>query len=350
MSTNSRIEWTDATWNPIVGCSHVSPGCDHCYAERMAGRLAKMGLKQYQDVTEQHSNAFKWRGEWNGKTAFVESELEKPLHWRKPRRIFVCSMGDLFHETVPFEWIEQVFNITRLCWNHTFQMLTKRPQRVLEYWAWRKSERLGDHMTSVWPENVWLGVTAENQEQADARIPLLLQCPAARRFVSAEPMLGPIILYDDWFVQTCCRYGKGKNEDGSDACNGPGCMGTKIDQVIAGGETGPGARPMPPDWARALRDQCVAAGVPFFFKHWGESYPACLYYSEYGDDDELRDNALDEPHIVLDYSGHQWRDGDGQPPIGSWIMQRVGKSRAGRLLDGRTWDEMPKGKEDNTPQ
>jgi len=250
----SKIEWTDATWNPIVGCSKCSPGCDNCYAERMAKRLSKMpqtaGLYSAYVIDD---------AGWTGRTAWAGyPTMTKPLHWRKARRVFVCSMGDLFHETVAFEMIDRGFAIMARCSQHTFQILTKRPERMLEYLSPNSPRytarkifdivcRSDPHSPGVfdadaaWPlPNVWVGVTAENQEAADERIPLLLQTPAAVRFVSIEPMLGEVDI--SWHLTGC------------------------IDWVICGGESGPGARPMHPDWARSLRDQCRDAGVPFFFK------------------------------------------------------------------------------------
>jgi protein gp37 len=239
---------------------------------------------------------------WNGKTVCIESALEKPLHWKKPRKIFVCSMGDLFHETVPFEFIDKVFAVMALCPQHTFQVLTKRAERMVEYFEnlkqrvheWDDGEgeteeylitqmldNSGNNYLEKacrnwlemwnarhlgWPlPNVWLGVTAENQEMADKRIPLLLQTPAAKRFVSIEPMLGAIDLETN--VLGCCRTGP--CDLTMHTCNSSCELYEGIDLVICGGESGPGARAMRPDWVRSLRDQCEAAGVPFHFKSHG---------------------------------------------------------------------------------
>ena len=252
MST-SKIGWTDATWNPITGCTPISEGCAHCYARRMAVRLG--GRCGYPPRSA------------DGKThpfdvTLHPDKLHKPLRWREPRRVFVCSMGDLFHEDVPDYAIDAVFATMAIRGPHTFQVLTKRPARMRDYLlrqvdagrTWREG------VTGQLPPTIWLGVTAENQARAAERIPLLLQTPAAVRFVSVEPMLGPVNLRemahkDDWHI------------DALDTPD-PAC---RLDWVICGGETGPGARPMATGWATDLEDQCNAAGVPFFFKQWGSA-------------------------------------------------------------------------------
>lgn len=242
----SKIEWTDETWNPIVGCSRVSAGCDHCYAERMAARIkAAQPGSQYREVT--------LCGKWNGNTEFIESALLKPLRWKKPRMVFVCSMSDLFHEDTPFEWIDRVFDVIANCPHHTFQVLTKRPMRMLEYFGtWKMFPNLN-------LPNVWLGVSAESQEWVDKRIPILLRVPgAAVRFVSVEPMIGPVSL----------RWAKW--HDYSD--RSPGAIhdhldgARDLDWVICGCESGPGRRPMEKNWAASLIQQCEEAGIAFFMK------------------------------------------------------------------------------------
>lgn len=230
----TKIDWTDETWNPIVGCSKCSPGCQNCYAEKMAARLASMKIRGYTEVVSADRK-------WNGKTAFVESALDKPLRWRKPRRIFVCSMSDLFHKTVPSNRVYSILEVTQKTQQHQYQILTKRPRKMRGCINGFKNRHGGLPL-----KNVWLGVTAESQTEADKRIPYLLDTPAALRFISVEPMLGPINLSE--------------------------YIGA-LDWVICGGESGPEARPMHPDWARDLRDQCAAAGVPFFFKQWGKWIP-----------------------------------------------------------------------------
>jgi len=222
----TKIEWATETWNPITGCTPISEGCKNCYAKRMAQRLA---------------GRFGYPADDPFRVTLHPDKLDQPLRWKKPRRVFVCSMGDLFHEDVLEEWIDQVYEVIANTPQHTFQILTKRPERMARY------IRI---MSAALP-NVWLGVTAENQEQADKRIPVLLQIPAAVRFVSVEPMLEAVVIGD--------LLG-----DAYSSMHGGFAPG--IDWVICGAETGSGARPMELDWARDLRDQCVSAEVPFFFK------------------------------------------------------------------------------------
>ena len=241
----TRIEWTDEIWNPVTGCSHVSEGCRNCYAERLALRK----LQPYDTGlpwTKQNAEA---------NVKLHPERLEIPLRWKRPRRVFVNSMSDLFHEHVPVEFVDCVFKSMAFCLHHTFQVLTKRPERMCVY-AKGGVERAG--LVRSWPlPNVHLGVSVENQETVGKRIPLLLETPAAVRFVSAEPLLGLIDLSPH------IKAGAG------------------IDQVIVGGESGPGARPMHPQWARSIRDQCIEMGVAFFFKQWGEWV---LYQLIAGDD------------------------------------------------------------------
>lgn len=344
MSDKSKIEWTDATWNPVVGCSKVSPGCDNCYAEKMACRLAAMGQQKYRNVIRCDANE---RGiGWSGETCCDAAALSIPLRWKTPRRIFVCSMGDLFHESVPFDFIDRVWAVMALCPQHTFQVLTKRPERMREYLT---KENLGDRIFSQaleidsqrvhrgadpgWPvTNVHLGVTAENQEQADARIPLLLQTPAAVRFVSYEPALGPVDFspgFDAWrHVKSGALY----RSEFVTPSSGP-FEDVSLDGIIAGGESGPHARPAHPDWFRQVRDQCKAAGVPFFFKQWGEWAPfnRAISIPDFPDNTPIclvkKDGRMIRPYCGYDAPGHE--------------MMRIGKKNAGRLLEGRTHDELP---------
>lgn len=243
----SKIEWTDVTWNPITGCSPTSEGCEHCYAERMAHRLA---------------GRFGYPGDDPFRVTLHGDRLDDPFHWRKPRKVFVCSMGDLFHEDVPDVYRDSVlFPMYVLDAEplHTWILLTKRPGRAREYLGGRPPL----------PPNVWLGVTAENQQRADERIPILLDTPAAKRFVSCEPMLGPVDLTrcsvaDDIRHDVLQSYQAERHKNGHwehIAARFPA-----LDWVICGAETGPGARPMQPRWAHDLWEQCLAAGVPFFFK------------------------------------------------------------------------------------
>ena len=299
MGDKTKIPWTDATWNPVTGCTPVSSACDHCYAARMIGRgLPKMG----------HEGPF-------SHVQFHPSRLDQPLRWKKPRRIFVCSMGDLFHEQVAMAWVDDVRRTISKCQQHTFMVLTKRPERMKEYF------------TSEWyrpPINLWLGVTAENQEMADLRIPILLQTPAAKRFVSVEPCLGPVDL-------TRIKIYNGVIE----------CAGGRlppVDWIIAGGESGPGARPMHPNWPRSLRDQCQAAGVPFFFKQWGEWSPE----KPVGFHRVTKKRYSHESDTFLP-NGMRYRSDHPDDFLlsGMETMWRVGKKAAGRLLDGREWNQFP---------
>lgn len=234
MANGSKIEWTEATWNPVTGCTKVSPGCKNCYAERMSKRLQAMGVPQYE-------NAFALN--------MHEEVLDLPMRWKKPRVIFVNSMSDLFQEGIPLKFIQRAFTVMQECPQHQFQVLTKRPELALKH-----AGKL------PWPENVWMGTSVENADYVD-RVRILQQIPAKIRFLSVEPLLGPI----------------------------PRLPLTKIDWVIVGGESGPGARPMKEEWVIQIRDRCNKYSVPFFFKQWGG----------------------------------------------------VNKKRTGRELHGQTWDEMP---------
>lgn len=234
MAVSSSIEWTGSTWNPVTGCTKVSAGCRNCYAERMARRLQAMGQPNYR-------NGFR--------VTLHPRILNLPMTWKRPRTIFVNSMSDLFHENVPTAFIEKVFGVMVGAWWHRFQVLTKRSERLLDMSA-----------TLPWSPNIWMGVTVENAD-VSFRIDHLRKTGAYIKFLSVEPLLGPLPTLDL----------------------------SGIDWVIVGGESGPGARYIDPAWATDIRDQCNAAGVPFFFKQWGGT----------------------------------------------------SKKRAGRVLDGRTWDEMP---------
>jgi len=251
MGTNSKIEWTEKTWNPLVGCTRISPGCQHCYAETMSMRLANMARtspstagrkKHYLKVINDHNR-------WNHRIALVPEALGDPLKWKTPTFVFVNSMSDLFHKEVPLACIQQVFEVMQQANLHQFQILTKRSERLLEL-----DQQL------QWARNIWMGVSVENTDYR-CRIDDLRKTHAKIKFLSLEPLLGPL----------------------------PRLNLRGIDWVIVGGESGPGARPMAKEWATDLRDQCVSKGVPFFFKQWGG----------------------------------------------------VNKKAAGRLLDGRVWDEMP---------
>ena len=234
MASSSRIEWTEATWNPVTGCTKISQGCKHCYADRMSRRLQAMGVAKYREGFS---------------VAVHPNVLRDPLQWRNPRLVFVNSMSDLFHQAVPTAFIEAVFAVMNEASHHTFQVLTKRPSRV----------RLLNSRLH-WTPNIWLGTSIESEDWL-GRLGALRETSARTKFLSLEPLLGPV----------------------------PGLTLDGVDWVIAGGESGPGARPMHPDWVRHIRDRCVEGDVPFFFKQWGGVF----------------------------------------------------KKRTGRTLDGRVWDQFP---------
>lgn len=268
MSDNSKIEWlarprtVPASWNPVTGCTKISEGCKHCYAERMAKRLA---------------GRFGYPADDPFRVTWHPDRLTEPLRWRKPRTVFVCSMGDLFHRDVPGTLILDVWRVMQRTPQHTYIVLTKRADRmehILNKWlpsAWEIS--FMESYPGTLP-NVWLGVTAENQQRANKRIPLLLQCSAAVRFVSIEPIVGPVDV-SNWTGGFLEGRLSGYDEAGryveSDLYRQYIPAPVQLDWIICGGESGPGARPMNPDWARDVRDQCAAAGVPFFFKQWGST-------------------------------------------------------------------------------
>lgn len=270
MSQLSNIEWTDVTWNPVTGCTKVSQGCKHCYAERLYERF-------------------------NGKGSFRnvichEDRFLQPFKRKKPSRIFVNSMSDLFHEDVPFQFIDKVYDTMWCTPRHTYQVLTKRADRMQQYCS---------NIVPYIP-NVWQGVSVEDQKTADERIPLLTATHAVIRFLSMEPLLGPVDLSP--FLPSPLGFGI-----------------PLIDWVIVGGESGPGARPMHPQWVRDLRDQCKEAGIAFFFKQWGEYAPA--------HDLQCNDKGI---------KGRKWFTFDPDTSV-----CRVGKKAAGRLLDGKEYNAFP---------
>lgn len=303
----TKIEWTNETWNPIIGCSKISEGCKNCYAEKMANRLSSIALSKpdeesgfdisgigaYSMVTN--------NGKWNGETRIVPNQLEKPLKRKKSTMYFVCSMGDLFHESVDFDWIDKVVDIINQCPQHIFQILTKRPKIMQRYFK---------ELDNKIPKNVWLGVTAENQQRANKRIPILLQIPAKVHFVSVEPMLSAIdfkevgaIKFQNWVKTGETQY--------------------ELDWVISGGETGQNARPLFPDWVRSLRDQCQAGNITFFFKQWGEWTPISHL------------NKVDFELLQIGkYKASNIKEGA--------LMCKVGKKKAGSLLDGKEYKQFPK--------
>jgi len=308
---DSKIEWTDATWNPVVGCTWASPGCDHCYAATMTRRLEAMGKKDYAGLTT--------KKHFNGVVRTLGHRLDGPLHWEKPRRVFVNSMSDLFHKDVPFEFVDKVFAVMALTPQHTYQVLTKRPERMAEYLdrLWKSYGRqaaamagfgapLKDGKCLPFPlDNVWLGTSVEDQQRADERREPLERIAAAgwTTFVSYEPALGPV----DWKCWEFLRW------------------------LISGGESGPKARPSHPDWHRAARDYCQFEGIAYFFKQWGEWAPAGDSFPGFA---VMSGNG--QRSALLQPDGQAGTSGDCATPI-----VRLGKRAAGRLLDGRTWNEFP---------
>jgi protein gp37 len=309
----TTIEWTDDTWNPVTGCTKVSPGCDNCYAETIARRFAG---------TAAFPRGFE--------VTLHPERLDAPLSWRKPRRVFVNSMSDLFHDAVPDEFIARVWAVMAATPQHTYQVLTKRHGRMrslLRSEAFKIAVGLqyvfgadvpDDAQAGLaWPlPNVWVGVSVEDQKCADLRIPALLDTPAAVRFLSCEPLLGLV--------------------DIEDAVNRINLSNIGLHWVIVGGESGPGARPMHPDWARHLRDQCKAAGIAFHFKQrgaWTWSRPADWPVQDWAINPDRNLYVL--PDGRSGPIAHTTFEEVGTP------MYRVGKKAAGRELDGRTWDEYP---------
>lgn len=346
---SNPIGWCDETINPIVGCSKCSPGCDNCYAERFAARLARnpQTAAKYRGVVDE-------RGRWTGQV--TTSVHSKDMPHRVPgkcKRVFVGSMTDLFHPNVSDATRDAIF-ASMLCDHvransndHTYMILSKRPHGMHKYFSEAKKRllrwgRAGDAFlddafseyveeyalhNEIWPlPNVWVGVTVCNQAEADAKIPVLLQIPASKRFVSVEPMLGPVdlrrIVSPDMADGNFLDSLQGTV---SVACFGgirPKCA-PALNWIICGGETGPGARPMHPEWARSLRDQCQSAGVPFYFKGWGEWRPGGM---------SLHRFDLSVRRAILK---------SGLPGIPSADMYRIGKKRAGCFIDGQEWRQFP---------
>jgi protein gp37 len=387
MADNSLIEWTDSTWNIITGCSVVSPGCTNCYAMKLAGtRLAHHPSREGLTIDTKGGPV------WNGQVRFNKQWLTRPLQWKRPRMIFVCAHGDLFHESVPDEWIDKAFAVMALAPQHVFQVLTKRSKRMREYmnerWQPARAHKidLGDdgaldvpaetvgedrrsqiereceplldqfgmvdtENDSLWTEdgkckamqwqwplpNVWLGVSTEDQQRADERVPDLRATPAAVRWVSYEPALGPIDFDELFFGRVVVRLPTNRAPPTQPISSADTLgdvirtlggtiapMEGDIDWLVCGGESGQGARPMHPAWARSARDQCAAAGVPFFFKQHG--------------------NWLHMPERahLRDFAREPWdRVASKISEVRPALMFNVGKKAAGRLLDGIEHNGMP---------
>jgi protein gp37 len=346
MSDGTAIEWTDATWNVVNGCSVLSPGCTNCYAMHLAGTRLRNHPTRAGLTSDSKAGPV-----WTGEVRFNDKVLLDPLGWRRPRQIFVCAHGDLFHENVPVEWIVRVYGVAIAAHHlngHVLQFLTKRADRARkllnsqEFWDWVNAEASMHIMERVDPLNrrsddpratcdeygpdnpppgLWLGVSAEDQRRAEERIAHLLATPAAVRWISAEPLLAALELDSLWLrTSPSAAFVAGEVTPEMPAWTRIGS--TAIDWIVAGGESGRGARPMHPDWARGLRDQCESAGVPFLFKQWGEWAPA----------------APGAGTHWLSSTGSLHR---GPAPADAVPVVRFGKKAAGRLLDGVQHDGYP---------
>ena len=379
MSDGTKIEWSDTTWNPVLGCDKVSPGCFRCYAIIQANIRAANPhprvAEAFAGLTERTDHGL----DWTGRVNLLPERLEQPLSWRKPRRVFVNSLADLFHESVPTEFIARVFAVMANCPQHTFQVLTKRHGRMralLNETSFKLAvmrQARDTHparMSPMWPlHNVWLGVSAEDQHWAQIRVHALLATPAAVRWVSAEPLLGPIDLRNlkarnGALIDALCGDVKTPAGEIYAACPG------SVSWVVCGGESGSGARPMHPDWARSLRDQCQDTRVPFLMKQWGEWGPAPWVVRVCDPDAGWQGTATELAAAKADaeargathvHTGNSYEQ-DGQtvwhlyePSHKPWSLERTslgpgshepirrwGKKAAGRELDGRIWDEYPR--------
>ena len=352
---DTKIEWADKTWNVVTGCTKVSAGCKNCYAEKLWPRLNAPGQP--------------YEGRPFTDVKCHPERLGQPISWRKPAKIFVNSMSDLFHEDVPDQFIIDVFNVIRECYiaehSHIFQILTKRPERMADFCRRLRFNGIeNDGHGRMWLcddpadrsaysimglngctglTNVWMGVSVEDQQTADERIPWLLQTPAPVRFLSIEPMLGPVDLKAiKWpgkhRVDVLLRG----------AWNLPGWFSgftnhsdmNGIDWVIVGGESGSRARPMHPFWVRKIQEQCEFAEVPFLFKQWGSYKPIRNYYEKNDNDIEAKPEL--PPFKIVNPFGYIWNiTHDGKPTPGCWIMRKGDKKASGRLLDGKIYDEYP---------
>ncbi len=345
----SKIPWTEWTWEVTGGCTKCSAGCKNCYAIPMIGnRFANNPIHKgrYEGLVKDNN--------WTGKIELFRDRIEQPMGWgKKSRMVFVNPRSDLFHPGVNIGWLTHIFDTIEQCPQHTFQILTKRPERALKMMWGRHEDNDGwrYYGDGDYDKNIWFGVTVCNQKEADEKIPILLQIPAAVRFVSIEPMLGAIDIRKYLSLRQKCVDGLRKKgcgftgasfefehprKEGAYRC--PKCKSNhdylitpSVDWVIVGGESGPGARPMDPDWARGIRDQCVAADVPFFFKGWGKWLPGPE--AKHLSDEELSKHKCQEKITLV--------------PGGEHIIYtfKVGKKKAGRLLDGLKWVEYPKGGE-----
>jgi protein gp37 len=334
MADSTKIEWTEATWQVITGCTVVSPGCKNCYAMKLAGSRL-MHHPSREGLTQPSAAG----PVWNGQVRFNEQWLRQPIGWKRPRKIFVCAHGDLFHEAVPNEWIDKVFAVMAIAKQHTFQVLTKRAERMRDYMLALTPNRIeakareldhtfvfeGNMLLQLPLPHVWLGVSAETQDWADERVPFLQDTPAAVRWVSAEPLLGeirfdqlerrkkrslrgdaPMERGDDWVYYDNALAGRRSTQNGQYPV-------AKLDWVVSGGESGVNARPSHPDWFRSIRDQCAKAGTAYLHKQNGE--------------------FVSVSEVAGEGDHHYFPDGA--------TVRRIGKRKAGRLLDGAQHDGYP---------
>lgn len=346
----SKIEWTDETWNPLAGCSPVSEGCRNCYAARDANRLAgnpnSKVAQAYRGTAEMRGLGKGRRAVFTGRINLLHDRLDQPLRWQKPRRVFVNSMSDLFHEEVPFWFIDRVFAVMALADKHTFQILTKRPERAVEYFEYNSGGRLTggtlervagmatiyasqrgedvshpywDMWLEKWPlPHIWIGTSVEDQAALDERVSHLLDVPAAVRWLSMEPLLGPVTFANRFWMPT--------DEPVPESSYWLDGL-RRLDWIVVGGESGHGARAMHPDWVHTIQAECEEAGVPFFFKQWGAWKP------------------------IRPLTREEWTLRGGDPrfmDFSPWEFDKVGKKAAGRELHGRTYDAYPVGKKGQT--
>lgn len=380
MADKTYIEWTDATWNVITGCSVVSPGCTNCYAMKLAGTRLQHHPSRAGLTLDSKAGPV-----WNGQVRFNADWLDQPLRWTKPRMIFVCAHGDLFHEGVTDDQLDRIFAVMALTPHHTYQVLTKRPERMAAYLAAPGSDgkrtrhaaisdvirSWGREMPSdFWfMQHIWLGFSAEDQTRWDERWPIFREISGfGPKWASLEPLLSAIDLRVSHEHCDLCggtgllaRWPKGPCH----VCAGKGRVAIlgpstrthypKLDWIVVGGESGPGARPMHPDWARQLRDQCAAAGVPFFFKQWGDWGPVCELDTDaldsrlYHPAPKRRSEGWRRPktaQTVLHANGDRFDDvaarGAYQSGSGAMLMFDIGKTVTGRTLDGRLHDGFPR--------
>lgn len=310
----TKIEWAEESLNAVTGCTEASPGCANCYARKMSKRLIAMGQEKYFDTIDED-------GRWTGEVRFHPEVLDVPATWKKPRRVFFNSMSDTFHRKVTRSQIHQMLDSIAGYPDHTFIIATKRASRaMIEI----------NYFCDLWTQgnpipNLWLLVSVENQAMAEKRIPHLLETNVAVRGLSMEPLLGPVNFDPVWLRPSpSAAFSSGRISWNMPSWTRIGAY--SLDWVIVGGESGPSARPIHPDWVRSIRDQCVSAGVPFFFKQWGRFLPI---------DQVRRDDPEEQAMIAAMPAGRQWCE-EGFPDAFD-----IGKKKAGRHLDGREWNEYP---------